>query len=347
YRFMSSPRTERLRGMLLDWSFCPYEMSRADLFDCVTIMLLDAIVCVELPMCLGRMRKFVSILESAYYDNPYHNFHHAIDVTQCTYYMLHSLGMFNKNGMRRSSLRSPTETSFPVHTILKPTDVLALIIASLCHDLGHPGLSNAFMVKAHTQLAEIYNDQSVLENFHAACFSMIMSYFFADFAAHMEELSAATLFDYEEFRRIAVHSILATDMARHFEFIDKCKEQRQRFASGSNLPMTPRQQEDERAQLAAIIIKCADISNIVRPFNVSQHWTKRLNREVTLQGDIEESLGLPRSIIVDEADIPTSQIGFYAACGRPLFSSVADLVPELRFMPDQLENNIRNWEYIK
>ncbi|KAJ2809863.1 3',5'-cyclic-nucleotide phosphodiesterase [Coemansia furcata] len=347
--FITSPRAEFLRSRLLEWSFCPYEMERNDLLDCAIIMIMDSAACVDLKLRHSRVRKFVTILESAYYDNPYHNFCHAVDVTQCTFYMLHTIGLFNKTGPRRSSLRSPADTSFPVRSILRPTDAVALVVASMCHDLGHPGLNNAFMVRAHTQLAELYNDQSVLENFHAACFSMIMSYFFTDFvvpkAYHSQNGHSA--FDYEEFRRIAVHAILATDMARHFEFIGKCKAQYERFMSGSNLPLTAQQHEAERAQLAASILKCADISNIVRPFNISQRWTQRLNREVTLQGNIEESLGLSRSIVVDPTNIPTSQIAFYESCGRPLFNAVADLVPELRFMPDQLENNIRNWGFIK
>ncbi|KAJ1664812.1 3',5'-cyclic-nucleotide phosphodiesterase [Coemansia sp. RSA 1813] len=363
HEFMTSSRIENLRMHLLDWSFCPYEMDSQDLIDCIVIMIMDSAACVDLKLRISRVRKFASILESAYYDNPYHNFHHAVDVTQCTFYILHTLGLFSKSGYRRSSLRSPADASFPLRSILRPTDTIALVVASLCHDLGHPGLNNAFMVRAHTQLAEVYNDQSVLENFHAACFSMIMSYFFADFgfsngacsedegARDPANPSAAPpnhfLFDYEEFRRVAVHAILATDMARHFEFIGKCKAQHERFKSRSNLPMTLQQHEAERAQLAASILKCADISNIVRPFNISQRWTRRLNKEVTLQGNIEESLGMSRTMVVDMENVPTSQIAFYETCGRPLFNAVADLVPELRFMADQLENNIRNWGFIK
>ncbi|KAJ2003330.1 3',5'-cyclic-nucleotide phosphodiesterase [Coemansia thaxteri] len=343
--FASSPRAELLRARLLDWSFCPYEMERRDLIDSAVIMIMDSAACVDLRLRAGRVRKFVTILESAYYDKPYLYFRHAVDVTQSTFYMLHTLGLFGgRGGARRASLRSPGEASFPVRSILRPTDAVALVVASMCHDLGHPGLNNAFMVRAHTQLAELYNDQSVLENFHAACFSMVMSYFFRDFSG---SASGAPLFDYEEFRRIAVHAILATDMARHFEFIGKCKAQHERFLSRANLPLTAPQHEAERAQLAASILKCADISNIVRPFHIAQRWTQRLNREVTLQGNIEESLGLTRSIVVDAANIPAAQIAFYESCGRPLFAAVADLVPELRFMPEQLENNIRNWHYIK
>lgn len=49
-----------------------------------------------------------------------------------------------------------------------PLECLAVLIASLCHDVGHPGRSNAYLVNARRRLAIIYNDISVLENTHAS-----------------------------------------------------------------------------------------------------------------------------------------------------------------------------------
>jgi hypothetical protein len=44
--------------------------------------------------------------------------------------------------------------------------VLALVISSLTHDIGHKGINNAFLVATRDPLATLYNDQSVLENMH-------------------------------------------------------------------------------------------------------------------------------------------------------------------------------------
>lgn len=43
---------------------------------------------------------------------------------------------------------------------LSPVDVLALMVASIAHDVGHRGLSNGFLVKTRDVLAMTYNDAS-------------------------------------------------------------------------------------------------------------------------------------------------------------------------------------------
>jgi hypothetical protein len=65
---------------------------------------------------------------------------------------------------------------FCCRRLLSPVEVFALLTASLCHDLEHPGTNNAYQVNAQTDFAIRYNDVSVLENHHAAvCFHLLRS----------------------------------------------------------------------------------------------------------------------------------------------------------------------------
>lgn len=43
------------------------------------------------------------------------------------------------------------------------SDVLALLVAALCHDMDHPGISNKQLVEQKSGLAAKYNNSSVLE----------------------------------------------------------------------------------------------------------------------------------------------------------------------------------------
>ena len=54
---------------------------------------------------------------------------------------------------------------------LSNLDLLACLLASVCHDVAHPGFTNKFIIATYDHLALVYNDQSVLENMHAStCF---------------------------------------------------------------------------------------------------------------------------------------------------------------------------------
>ena len=47
-------------------------------------------------------------------------------------------------------------------------DILSLGIASLCHDLSHPGYSNDYLIRTNNNIVLDYNNIHVLENFHIA-----------------------------------------------------------------------------------------------------------------------------------------------------------------------------------
>jgi hypothetical protein len=51
---------------------------------------------------------------------------------------------------------------------LSKLERFAIILASAVHDLGHPGVNNAFLVRSRDQQALMYNDRSVNENMHAS-----------------------------------------------------------------------------------------------------------------------------------------------------------------------------------
>ncbi|MGK7577986.1 hypothetical protein ACSRCD_23080, partial [Salmonella enterica] len=62
----------------------------------------------------------------------------------------------------------------PIASLLSPFDTLTLLISAIGHDVGHPGVNNFFLVKLNAPLAQLYNDNSVLEAFHCAAFSQIL-----------------------------------------------------------------------------------------------------------------------------------------------------------------------------
>lgn len=89
-----------------------------------------------------QLYRFITDLSSIYHDeNPYHNFAHAIDVLQCIYFFLCQMGLL--------PLANGTQivTDPKAYRILRPKDILALLIAAIGHDVAHPGVNNAFLVR--------------------------------------------------------------------------------------------------------------------------------------------------------------------------------------------------------
>ena len=46
-------------------------------------------------------------------------------------------------------------------------------------------------------------------------------------------------------------------------------------------------------------MKCADISNTVRPLHLAREWSNQIQQEMFNQGDLERKLGLPVSAFMD------------------------------------------------
>lgn len=47
-------------------------------------------------------------------------------------------------------------------------EILSYTLAGACHDIGHPGFSNIYLIEKKDDISIRYNDISVLENFHVA-----------------------------------------------------------------------------------------------------------------------------------------------------------------------------------
>ena len=85
------------------------------------------------------------------HQNSYHNFEHALDVLQAIHMFLLSAGRVPPASIL---LESDTRTWKPKQSAgkpalvdsLTPADLFCLYVASIGHDVGHPGVTNNFMV---------------------------------------------------------------------------------------------------------------------------------------------------------------------------------------------------------
>jgi calcium/calmodulin-dependent 3',5'-cyclic nucleotide phosphodiesterase len=152
---------------------------------------------VDLAIDPDTFNRFVSTIQNGYCDVAYHNKIHGTDVGRLAYY-------YSTHGdlMDKASLTD--------------VDLFTMIIGGIAHDYEHKGWNNGFLVETSHDWALTYSDISVCENHHvAATFEVIKKVQGCNIFEHFNRD------DYKYIRKNMTKAIIATDMAHHFEHIDK------------------------------------------------------------------------------------------------------------------------------
>ena len=100
---------------------------------------------------------------------------------------------------------------------LNKLDEFSMMMAALCHDLGHDGLTNGYHVNAFTKRSILSNDISVQETYHVSKMFEILSQPNCNFTENF------TKEEFKVFRMRTIGLILATDMAKHMDDMSQLK----------------------------------------------------------------------------------------------------------------------------
>lgn len=218
-------------------------------------------------------------------------------------------------------MREPAAESWERRTqsLLRPIDMLSLILAACSHDFGHTGIDNAFCINSGNNLALLYNDEAPLENAHAALSWSVLTKFSSLFAHFTPQL-------FREFRLNFVELILATDMSCHFPFLAKLRSLDCQLVWTVLNGGDPAHTSLLRWYVMKSIIKFADLSNGARALNVSQFHSTAVMNEFWNLGDLMSACGLtadklkvrpePGKELVAMADC---QLGFFSFIVKPFW----------------------------
>uniref|UniRef100_UPI003AAB9019 3',5'-cyclic-AMP phosphodiesterase 4B-like isoform X4 n=1 Tax=Centroberyx gerrardi TaxID=166262 RepID=UPI003AAB9019 len=261
---------------------------------------------------------FMLTLEDHYHsDVAYHNSLHAADVAQSTHILLSTPAL---------------------DAVFTDLEILAAIFAAAIHDVDHPGVSNQFLINTNSELALMYNDESVLENHHLAVGFKLLQEDNCDIFQNLTKKQRQTL------RRMVIDMVLATDMSKHMSLLADLKtmvETKKVTSSGVLLL----DNYTDRMQVLRNMVHCADLSNPTKSLDLYRQWTDRIMDEFFHQGDRERERGMEISPMCDKhtASVERTQVGFIDYIVHPLWETWADLVhPDAQDILDTLEDN-RNW----
>ncbi|XP_077050326.1 high affinity cAMP-specific and IBMX-insensitive 3',5'-cyclic phosphodiesterase 8B isoform X2 [Siphateles boraxobius] len=290
-------------------------------------------VCEFLNCTEATLRSWLQVIEANYHaSNSYHNSSHAADVLHATAYFL------RKDRVKGS---------------LDQLDEVAALLAATVHDVDHPGRTNSFLCNAGSELAILYNDTAVLESHHAAlAFQLTVRDSKCNIFKNMERTQFRTL------RQAIIDMVLATEMTRHFEHVNK-------FVNSINKPMSAieetssnsegsdcegqasiRNSPENRLLIKRMLIKCADVANPCRPLENCIEWAGRISEEYFAQTDEEKRQGLPVVMPVfdrNTCSIPKSQISFIDYFITDMF----DAWDAFASLPGLMEHLAENYKYWK
>lgn len=258
------------------------------------------------------LKEFIHQVSLYYHNNPYHNFKHAISVLQFVHLITNKI-MAKK--------------------YLSGYELFGLFIAALVHDIDHPGHTNIFEINNRSHLALKYNDKSVLENHHCSL---------AFFLIHSKDIQLLKNLNHTDFsivREMIVECILSTDMKHHVGMI---KDLEVKYYNGWDWNLSA-----DKIFLAKILIHIADLSNQVRPFDVSYEGSVALRREFAEQVSKEEELKLPTlnyMRLSDDKSFYSSEHFFSSNTVKPMLNIMVEIFPELMEYYTNLDFNITKWK---
>jgi high affinity cGMP-specific 3',5'-cyclic phosphodiesterase 9 len=256
--------------------------------------------------------KFIALICDNYKENHFHNFQHAVNVLQMTYNLILTSKIIYK---------------------LKPIIVFACLIASISHDVDHPGNTNSYEVNSLSKRAIIYNDNSVLENYHCTrTFELLEN---VGLLKYFKEC------DLRDFRKTIIQCILGTDMSKHNEFINKFQTFNFNNESFTN---------EEQYFIVSSFLHCADLSNSIKDFDTSFEWSKRISLEFyeqTIKEELEGLPSLPFMKVYDNLSMCLNEISFIVNITIPMWDLVKSKFPHLSFLLDKCKHTLDCWKEIE
>uniref|UniRef100_A0A8C5P6G5 Phosphodiesterase n=1 Tax=Leptobrachium leishanense TaxID=445787 RepID=A0A8C5P6G5_9ANUR len=301
---------------LTDFYFSDFELSDMETTLATSRMFTDLNLVQTFQMKYETLCRWILSVKKNYRKHvAYHNWRHAFNTAQCMFASL-------KTGK--------------IQYKLTDLETLALMIATLSHDLDHRGVNNSFIQRSEHPLAQLYC-HSIMENHHFDQCLMILN------SPGNQILGSLSVQDYKSVLRMIKQAILATDLAlyikRRSDFFELVKRKQFKW--------------DDPAQkdlFLAMLMTACDLSAITKPWPVQQRIAELVASEFYEQGDKErkelniEPIDLMNREKKDK--IPSMQVGFIDAVCLELYEALTEVSESCYPLLDGCRKNKQKWQVL-
>jgi hypothetical protein len=259
--------------------------------------------------------KFLTNIEAAYNDHPYHSKWHAADVVGTMAYFL------GKRWFKQSLT--------PVHQLIG-------LLAAASHDVDHNAQTNAFHRLAKTPIGTLYA-ASNLEHYHINVAKKILDHSGCDWTSKLHNWDQ--LWTSEAVWKLFSNLILGTDSATH--------DPKKQKPFGTFAGFFDKERKNSAEYALTEILHLADISNATKPLRISRKWSVRFYEEFDALGKEVRRLHLNIPLFQDPEKMPTladTQIFFISNVCLPSFEDLVKFMPEVEETLDNLQRNLKYWK---
>ncbi|XP_077993000.1 dual 3',5'-cyclic-AMP and -GMP phosphodiesterase 11A-like [Glandiceps talaboti] len=292
-----------------DFSLDPDKMLKASIR-----MFIDTHMLHKFNIHYETMCRFILTVRKNYRKVAYHNFRHAFNVQQVMFAILQA-----------SCLKD----------ILTEVEQLALLVGSICHDLDHRGTNNAFQLKSHSSLSQLYGAKATMEYHHFNHAVMILNSEGHNIFANL------TSEQYTEVMKLLKHAILATDLAQYFKL-------RNNFITIVDNSKYDWKLKEHKDLLRGMLMTACDVGAITKPWDIQKRVVELVTKEFFEQGDKErKELHIEPNVMFDRSrkdELPQMQVGFIDSVCIPLYLAFQKIDIKLGVMLQGAKSNRLKWQ---
>ncbi|CAK8686329.1 unnamed protein product [Clavelina lepadiformis] len=289
-----------------DFSLLPYDAELPLFF---THILRNILVTDDFIIPDEVIARFVLAVRNNYRDKVYHNWRHAMTVAHSMFCVL-----------RRNM------------DVFSDVERLALIVASLCHDIDHRALSNHFLQTINHPLSALYPN-STMEHHHVNVTMDILHREGHDVLACLGEGGR------EEAVAIIKNVIISTDLAFYFGN----RELVQLLLDKDQFDLY---HPEHRQRAMSLIMTACDISFNAKSWETMESSVLDLYHEFWNEGNLRKELGFPIPPIMDrdlEEDLAEGQVGFLSNVTLKCYNTLKRVLPSCEELAVGAEANLERW----
>jgi hypothetical protein len=232
---------------------------------------------------VGQLYQFVREIAGKYRNNPFHNFEHASHVTQSLTKLLSRVVTAEEIDYESMTYKKKAATSklhkFTFGITSDPLTQFACAFSSIIHDLDHPGVPNAVLVKEDAEVAKLYRNKSVAEqNSVDLAWSLLMQPRFKE----LRQCIYTTQQELERFRQLVVNVVMATDIVDKELGALRKKRWEKAFNKSADVEVDERATDDVNRKATIVIehlIQAADVAHTMQHWHVYLKWNERFFHE--------------------------------------------------------------------